>query len=225
MNVDKAQKNILIIVFITTMLVMLIAFIIFAMIDENNDWPNALTLMVEVAVGIIIALIIYIHSKDQHDANQKLVSRMNSTLKELERSLLAERRLVSHALVLRLNGVVRSLDYVLKHSSKHDKTHGQEREEILIQQQQKTKDLVSQSDLGIRYHELARIFDEVMAARYRDLQTRLLEIPTSFSDIESYNNNRDDNIKYWKSCINDCNIIINNVKRYVKDHNTASNTD
>ncbi len=43
---DKTQTGILAVVFPTTMLVMLTAPFIFATVDGNNDWPNALTLEV-----------------------------------------------------------------------------------------------------------------------------------------------------------------------------------
>ena len=51
----KAQTNILTIIFIITMMVMLVTPVIFVLVDENSDWPNALTLVVEVAVGVLIA--------------------------------------------------------------------------------------------------------------------------------------------------------------------------
>ena len=220
----KAQTNILTIIFIITMMVMLVTPVIFVLADENSDWPNALTLVVEVAVGVLIAIIVYIHSNAQHHANRELSGRMTGILKELERSNMAERRLVSRALVLRLGDVIRSLEYVLQQDDRYNIASPEEREKILAQQQRQTKDLTSQSNLGIHYHELARIFDEEAVEMYRDLQIQLQEIPISFSDIEYYNANRADNIEFWKTCINHCKMLMDYVEQHVKDHDTVSNT-
>ena len=67
MGSDKTQTNILTVGFITAMLVVLTALVIFVIADKDNDWPNALTLVVEVAVGLSIAVIVYIHSKVQNE--------------------------------------------------------------------------------------------------------------------------------------------------------------
>ena len=221
---DKAQTNILTIIFIITMMVMLVTPVIFVLVDENSDWPNALTLVVEVAVGVLIAIIVYIHSNAQHHANRELSSRMTGILKELERSNMAERRLVSRALVLRLGDVIRRLEYVLQQDDKYNIASPEERKKILTRQQRQTKDLTSQSNLGIHYHELARIFDEEAAEMYRDLQIQLQEISISFSDIEYYNTNRADNIEFRKACINHCKMLMDYVEQHVEDHDTVSNT-
>ena len=193
---DKMQIKILTIIFIITMIVLLITPIVFALVNENNDWPNMLTLIVEVAVGILIAIIIYVHSNYQHNTNKKLSDNMNNMLKEIKRSNAAERRLVSVALVRRLEGVIRRIDNVVLQDSKHDTATSKERETILMRQQN-TNDLVSLSDLEIPYHVLARIFDDNIVGLYRDINVQLKNMPTPFSNIEDYDEWRICYIDYW----------------------------
>ena len=225
LSFDETRTNILTTMFIITMIVILIVPITFALVNENNDWPNMLTLIVEVAVGILIAIIVYVHSNYQHNTNKKLNKRMNSMLKEIERSNAAERRLVSDALILRLNGMIRRMKNVVRQDSKHDIATDQERKTILIRQQQNTNDLVSLSDLKIPYHELARIFDDGIVRLYRGIHAQLETMPASFSNIENYDDNRTYNIGCYKKCISDCESLIDRVNQHVKDHDPASKTD
>ena len=221
---DKTQKSILIAVFITAGLLISIGWFIVAMVDQNNDWPNALTLVVEVAIGALIATIVYIHSKAQHNTSQKLNSKMSRILAELKRSHMEERELVTDALVLRLGDVIRNLDYVLKSDERYDAVHPEEEKEFLTRQQQKMNNLVSQSDLGIHYYELARIFDRKTVTMYQNLQIQLQEI-RSFSSIEHYDVYRADNVECCKRCVDQCRMLSGYVEKHMKDHDTASNAD
>ena len=222
---DKTQTSILIAVFITAMLVMLTTPVIFAMAGENRDWPNALTLTVEVAVGVLIAIIVYIHSKAQHNTSQELSSRMTSILKELERSQMAERRLVSRTLVSRLKFVIQILKWVLRQNSKRDTADSQERKKILDQQRKKIKDLAHQSDLKIERHELARIFDEDIATQYRSIRAQIEVMPPPIPNNENYHNNYTHNIDCYEWCIDNCKDLIDKVNQHVQDRGTASNPD
>ena len=199
------------------MMVMLVTPVIFVLVDENSDWPNALTLMVEVAVGVLIAIIVYVYSKTQYNTSQELSSRMNHILQELERGHMSERRLVSRALVLRLHSVFRILERVLQQDAKYTISSIEERENILTRQQQRTKDIVSQLDLRISPLKLARIFDDSIARLYSDILIQLQFIQEPFLDIEDYDDRRVDNIKYWKECIIHCKRLLD----YVKPHDTA----
>ena len=222
---DKTQTNILTVGFITAMLVMLTAPVIFAIADENNDWPNALTLVVEVAVGAIIAVIVYIHSKAQHKENQKSNNRTNRILEELERSHMAERRLVSDALVPRVDDVIRILKYALQQDNKHNGMPAEEREKILARQQRKIINLPSRLNLIIPYYELARIFDETAARLYRDLQTHIGTIPTEFSSIEDYDDERAYVVESWEACLHKCQMLGDYVEELMKDYDTALNSN
>ena len=222
---DKTQTSILTVVFITVMLVMLTTPVIFAMAGENRDWPNALTLTVEVAVGVLIAIIVYIHSKTLHNTSQELSNRMTSILKELERSQMAERRLVSHTLVSRLKFVILVLKLVLQQNNKRDTADSQERKKILKQQHKKIKDLAHQSNLKIEHHELARIFDEKIAIQYRSIRAQIEVMPPPIPNNENYHSNYTHNIDCYKWCIDDCNDLIDKVNQHVQDRDTASNTD
>ena len=224
LGIDKTQKNILKAVFITIGLLILIGWIIVEIIDENNDWPNALTLVVEVAVGAIIAVIIYIHSRAQHEENKKSNDRTNRILEELERSHMAERRLVSGALVPRVDDVIRILMYALQQDDKHNGLSTEEREKILARQQRKIINLPSRLNLSIPYYELARIFDETAASLYRDLQTHIGTIPTKFSSIEDYDDERAYVRESWEACLRKCQMLGDYVEELMKDYNTALNS-
>lgn len=150
---------------------------------------------------------------------------MNSMLKEIARSNATERRLVSDALVRRSKGVIRRMESVVRQDSKHDTATGQERETILTRQQQNARDLIPLSDLKIPYYELARIFDDSIVVPYRDIIAQLDTIPTPFSNIEHYDDNRIYNMSCYSKYVSDCESLINRVNQHVKDHDPASKTD
>ena len=81
--IDKTLKGILIIAFVIAIVTVVIAWIIFLEVNADNDWPNVLTLAVEVAVGTFIAITVYIHSKNQHDSSQELSSSIKKTLEQI----------------------------------------------------------------------------------------------------------------------------------------------
>lgn len=207
------------------MIVVLTALVIFAIADKDNDWPNALTLVVEVAVGAIIAVIVYIHSKAQHEENKKSNNRTNRILEELERSHMAKRMLVKDALDPRVNDVIRILKYALQQDDKHNGMPTEGREKILARQQRKIINLSSQLSLSIPYYELAEIFDKNMAVLYRDLQTHIGTIPTEFSSIEDYDDERAYVTKSWEACIHKCQTLRECVDKLMKDQGAALNRD
>ena len=217
--IDKAVKRILKTSVVIVMVTVVIAWIILSEVNADNDWPNMLTLVVEVAVGTIIAITVYIHSKNQHDSSQELSSSIKKTLEqihpileELERSHKAERRLVLHALDLRLKGVIRDLESMSRLDDKYMNAETDAKKGFLSKQQQIAENIASRLDLGIDYYELARIFYEGTAEQYRDIHTQLQEIQTSVPIMGDYDDNHTDRRELWQKCIYSCQMLLDYIE-------------
>ena len=102
---------------------MLIVPFIFVITYEGNDWPNMLTLVVEVTIGVIIAAVVYIYSKAQNVANQESISRMNRVLDELEHGPAEERKFATLMLTLRMDDVIHRLKHISMCRINKDFTH------------------------------------------------------------------------------------------------------
>ena len=197
------------------MLAMLIVPFIFVITYEGNDWPNMLTLAVEVAAGVIIAAVVYIYSKAQNVANQESISRMNRVLDELERGPAEERKFATLMLTLRMDDVIRRLNYMLRMEANYENFTTDEGKEGWLDLQQKvTEGILSRSDVGFDSLALARNFGSDFALRYRCLRIKLSFIPREFLTVEEYARERTDYREECEQCIAICTELRDRVKSH-----------
>ena len=197
---DKTQTNILTVGFITAMLVVLTALVIFAIADENNDWPNALTLVVEVAVGAIIAVIVYIHSKAQNDAIQESNRRMTRVLEE-------ECQFATQALTLRMDYTISGLKRILSIDTTYEKSATDtDKEKCLTMLRNMAQDTLSKSDVGIDLLALVRIFGKDLAIMYWNIRIQLGIIQQE-SLTKTYDLERTDYREFCEDCLTRCTTL------------------
>ena len=218
-QINKIQTNIVTAGFITALLVMLTVPVIFVIADENNDWPNVLTLVVEVAVGIIIAATVYFYSKSQNDVIQESNRRMACVLEELELGRVEERKFATRILISRMTNTIRFLESILRTDTRYEKsTTDKDKEECLTIQWNVAKRISSMSDVEIDPSTLARIFDEKLVFMYNDVRIQLQWVPRKFLTVEDYAYERTDYRKVCEDCINSCTML----REYVESHMKSS---
>ena len=194
--------------------------LILPIINENNDWPNVITLVVEVSIGGTISVIVYVYSKRQHDDNQKqsrdiknILDNIQPLVKDLEHGRVEERKFLSHALFLSLNSLIRKINDVLRLDGKYEQeTIDKKKTQILIQQQKRIDYMISMLNIGINYLDMARIFGTDITRRYQNLQIDIQWAQMRCFTPEEYDSERVGSKKSWKDCIESCEILIDAVK-------------
>ena len=216
---NKALRQILKAVIVIVVLTIFTIHLILLIINENNDWPNLITLVVEISIGGTISVIVYVYSKRQHDDNQKQSSDIKNILdniqplvKDLERGRIEERKLASRALFLSLKGLIRRIDDILRLDDKYEqKTTDEQKIQILMRQQKIIEQMRSILNIGINYLDMARIFSAETATKYSDVQTDIVMAQISLTP-EDHNSEHVYNRKYWEECIKQCETLKEMVK-------------
>ena len=197
---NKTRTNIITVGFITAMLVVLTALVIFAIADKDSDWPNALTLVVEVAVGAIIAVIVYIHSKAQNDAIQESNRRMTRVLEE-------EFQFATQELTLRMDYTISGLQRILSIDTTYEKSAtDKDKEECLTMLRNMAQDTLSKSDVGIDLLALVRIFGKDLAIMYWNIRIQLGIIQRE-SLTKTYDLERTDYREFCEDCLTRCTTL------------------
>lgn len=219
LSFDETRTNILTSIFIIIMIAMLTTLIIFALVNENNDLPNAITLVVEVFIGITISVILYIYSQKQHDNNQKqgrdikcILDNIQPLVKDLNHSRVEERKFASHMLVFSLEYLIKQIDYILQLDDKYEQaTTDREKTRILMLRQKRIGRIRRILSGRIDYLNIARIFNAEAALKYDDLRMSVV-IAQAFWAPDCYDDRRTESLAYWNDCVKNCEILKDIVK-------------
>jgi len=124
--------------------------------DINQDISNGATLIVEIGIGVIIALSILIYSKDQQDKVTEILAEQDKQYKEIQQD-------VAEKLIRKLEFVQRNLEQSLKLDKKWKETKNVNFRNSLAS----NYDLCyNQANLELNLIDLMKIFNVDIARKY-----------------------------------------------------------